>query len=349
MRLLIFKVNQLGDNIVYLPVVQHLRRVLTDWSIVVFTSPLAEPLYTTACAGVEVRTFVTAELNGAWRRPWQLPALIAQTRALHPDACLLGDDQGNVAHLLARFSGAAITVGPLRPEMHLGRLLQHRVPLAEADLVAHQNWKICGTLLEKLGAGALPADMPPPDLAAFGRDPHHSVLIHAGASRAYQRWPMERFVALANRVSTVHPVTWIKQGTPEEAALAGSVRQMKPDSLAAFIRLMGGAGLFVGNNSGPLHIASALGIPGITVNGPSRFNWDPAWHRERFEMLRHPHLACLPCDKAGRPANQCLNRERPMACMDYWSVEAVHERVLVKLGLVSGSALPEPEQPAARP
>ena len=333
MRLLIFKVNQLGDNVVYLPVVQHLHRALADADITVFTSPLAAPLYTTTCPGVEVHTFATTTFNGAWRRPWKLPSLIANVRALHPGACLLGDDQGNVAHLLARTSGAPVTVGPLRVNMPLGFLLHHRVPLDEEVLVAQQNWEICGALLQRLGRNPLPSDFPPPpDLAAFGREDHGSVVIHPGASRAYQRWSLDRFAALANRIGQSHPVIWIGQENDEAMVLVPAVRRVKPTSLTELIRLIAGAPLFVGNNSGPMHVASALGVPGVVVVGPSRFNWDPAWHRERFEMLRHPNLACLPCDKAGRPAKECFNRQHPMACMDYWSVEAVHQKVLMKLG-----------------
>jgi ADP-heptose:LPS heptosyltransferase len=332
MRLLIFKVNQLGDNVVYLPVVQSLRRLLKNDDLIIVTSPVAAPLYSTACEGVEVRTFATAAFNGAWRRPWKVPGLIAQVRAARPDACLLGDDQGNVAHLLARLSGADLTVGVSRKDIPLSALLRHSVTLDFNELVARQNWRIASALAEKLGKGTLPCDGPPaPDLSAFGRTEHGSVLVHAGASRAYKRWPMDRFVALANAVSRSHPVMWIDQGSKEETALATEVKRVRPESLAQFIRVMAGAKLLVGNNSGPMNIAAALGVPGIIFSGPSRPNWDPAWHRERFDLLRNPHLACQPCDKAGKPVNACQNLQHPMACMDFWAVEAVLQKVLMRL------------------
>jgi ADP-heptose:LPS heptosyltransferase len=143
---------------------------------------------------------------------------------------------------------------------------------------------------------------------------------------------MGRFVALANAVSRSHPVMWIDQGTQEETALVTEVQRVKPESLADFIRLMAGARLLVGNNSGPMNIASALGVPGIIFNGPSRPNWDPAWHRGQFDLLRDPQLACQPCDKAGKPVNACQNLRHPMACMDFWTVDAAHQKVLMRLG-----------------
>ena len=106
MTLLVFKVNQLGDNVVFLPVVQALVTAHPDWRIVVMTSPAAARLYEVCCPKVELRVFETAKFNGAWRKPWRLARMARELRTLRPDACLLGDDQGNVAHLLARLSGA---------------------------------------------------------------------------------------------------------------------------------------------------------------------------------------------------------------------------------------------------
>ena len=95
---------------------------------------------------------------------------------------------------------------------------------------------------------------------------------------------------------------------------------------------MAGARHFVGNNSGPMNIASALGVSGTILNGPSAANWDPPWHGERFDLLRDPALACQPCDPLTHPANVCQNREHPMACMLRWSVDDVLKEVSRRLG-----------------
>ncbi len=314
MRLAIFKVNQLGDNVIYLPVVQHLRREFPAWDITVLTSPVAEPLYTVACPGVRTKTFQTAEFNGSWRKPWKLPAFVPAVRSLHPHLCLLGDDQGNVAHLLARLSGADITVGPLIAERHLGRLLHHRISLDDEHSIARQNWLIASGLLERLGKAPLSQDIPPPNLSAFGAESHGRIVIHSGASLAEKRWPLERFGLLANRLAETHPVSWIEQGwAGEQDALSPAVRRFKPGSLDDFIRHMAGAKLFIGNNSGPMNIASSLGIPGVIVNGSSPPRWDPVWHREKFTVLRDD-----PVGKGETP--------RPAAGLN-WTVDAVHEVV----------------------
>ncbi len=320
MTLLVFKVNQLGDNVVFLPVVQSLVAAHPDWRIVVLTSTTAARLYEVCCPQVELRVFETARFNGAWRQPWHLMPMAAQLRRLKPDACLLGDDQGNVAHLLARLSGAKLCVGPQTTHVRLNALLHHHVAMEGKESVASHNWRIARAKFE------LPENMPAPALSAFGSDNAGAIVIHAGASREYQRWPLKNFIDLANRLAETHAVRWIAQGG--ETGLSDAVQQVKTKTLDELVRVIAGAKVFVGNNSGPMHIASACGTPGVVLIGPSSPRWDPVWHRERFDLLREPRLSCQPCDLPTKPANRCLNLQAPMACLNRWSVDAVHERVI---------------------
>lgn len=343
MRLMIFKVNQLGDNVVFLPVVQQLARQHPDWEITICTSPTAAPLYHTACPNVVVKEFITRSFNNAWRRPVELMSLIRQFRALPQDYCLLGNDQSNVAHLLARVSGACRITGPLIAERYLGCLLHRRVAIDFSQPDPVQNWRIAQGLLEDLKQTPMPEQIPPPDLSAFGSTRHGGVFVHAGASRDYKRWPLENFIGLANSLSTTSPVMWMNMGEAVESRLLASVQRVQPGTLTDLIRHIAGARLFIGNNSGPMNIASALGIPGVIFNGPSLPVWDPFWHRENFEILRDNTLACQPCDLPLRPRNVCINADEPMACMKRWSVDRVHEIALEKLRCSSIDA-PPPER-----
>lgn len=331
--LLICKVNQLGDNVVHLPVVQSLTAVLMDWRIVVLTSPTAARLYEACCPGVKILSYETANFNRAWRDPARLWRYWLEIRMLKPDACLVGSDQGSVAHLLATCSGALASVGPQNDRVKLNALLNLRVAAKGEEHVAAYNWRIAQTMVHHLGLPALPEKMPAPDLSAFGREEHGSVVMHAGASRAYKRWPLERCVELANRLAARHAVTWFEQGEAEEAGLKPEVRRVKPGTLDGLVRVMAGAKHFIGNNSGPMNIASALGVPSTIFNGPSAPNWDPHWHTEHFDILRDPLLSCQPCDQLSHPVNVCQNKLRPMACMDRWSVDEVHRRIEARLAV----------------
>jgi len=185
--------------------------------------------------------------------------------------------------------------------------------------VAAHNWRIARSRF------TLPENMPAPDLTAFGCDASDAIVIHPGASREYQRWPLRHFIALANRLSETYPVRWIAQG--EDAGLSSAVQRVKTSKLDDLVRVLAGAKLFIGNNSGPMHIASALGIPGVILIGPSSPRWDPVWYRERFELLREPLVSCQPCDSATSPVNRCVNTLTPMACLNRWNVDAVYAKV----------------------
>lgn len=330
MTLLVFKVNQLGDNAVFLPVVQSLVAAHPDWRVVVLTSPAAARLYEVCCPQVELRLFATQAFNGAWRRPWQLLKMAAELRALRPDTCLLGDDQGSVAHLLARLSGAKITVGPLTPHVKVNALLHTRIPASDDEPVAMHNWRIARSQF------TLPETLPAPDLGAFGSDASGAIVLHPGASREYQRWPLRNFAELADRLARTHPVRWITQPNDSDVPFGPAVQRVTTTTLDELVRVIAGARLLVGNNSGPMHLAAACGTPGVILVGPSSPRWDPVWHGEKFDLLREPRLSCQPCDTIMRPANRCLNPHAPMACLNRWTVDAVHEQVMRRLQRQAG-------------
>lgn len=316
MHLLIFKINQLGDNVVYLPVVQELRKKLGDWKITVFTSPVAEPLYRTACPGVEVSTFKTRDLNGSWRKPWQIPHLIRKTRAVKPDVCLFGDDQGNIAHLMGRLSGARVTIGPHRNHIPFTNLLRVPVHLDLLDPIPVQNWKLAAAFLDKMNLKPFESALPPsPDLSAFGRNEHRAIMIHPGASSPSKRWPLERFIRLANQLSSTHSVHWIVQNWDDENKLSPQVSRIQTDTLGAFIQHMAGCKLFIGNNSGPMNIAASLGVPSIIINGRSPAVWDPIWHSDVITQLK---------DTEGKVTDDMMAGEK-------WDLDTVYDLAIKKL------------------
>ena len=224
MRLLIFKVNQLGDNLVFLPVVQELRRRFPNWDLGICTSPLAEALYEGVIPRSDRRFVVpTQRFNGSWKRPADFWQLWRRVVAFGPNACLIADDQANVAYLLAFLSGATRRIALRRPFIKVGALASRLLPELPGEKVVQTNWRIAGTLVEELG-GHWPAVPPPPDLShllAPGGDGNPTrkngrVVIHAGASRAYQRWFPERYAELANRLvgQAGMEVWWIDTPVP---------------------------------------------------------------------------------------------------------------------------------------
>jgi ADP-heptose:LPS heptosyltransferase len=154
------------------------------------------------------------------------------------------------------------------------------------------------------------------------------IVLHPFARWKYRMWVPERWVALARRLSDEGwPVTVVGR-SKEVAGVAGllavlpdnyAVRIVRADSLPDAAKIIGGAGLFIGCDSGPLHLATALGVPSIGLYGPADPKvTQPAWSVQTpFRAVYH-RMDCSPCDQ-----RRCVHPEFP--CMSHLTVDTVVE------------------------
>jgi lipopolysaccharide heptosyltransferase I len=125
-------------------------------------------------------------------------------------------------------------------------------------------------------------------------------LINPGAAWPNKRWPPERFGAVARHLRTRHGwpsiVAW---GPGEEdlargvvAAAEGAAALAPRTSLGELLAIVGAAGLVVSGDTGPLHVAAALGTPIVGIYGPT----DPArngpWSPADVTLSRNRACAC---------------------------------------------------------
>jgi ADP-heptose:LPS heptosyltransferase len=127
---------------------------------------------------------------------------------------------------------------------------------------------------------------------------------------------------VASSLSSEFEVIWIRHG-PEALPVPPGAVDAPVDSLADFAEWVASGDLFLGNNSGPMHLANALGCPGVAVTGPTAMGWNPYWCRDDWTVLRHPNLYCAPCEKLSSELATCGNLANPMTCLNYWSEEKV--------------------------
>lgn len=159
--------------------------------------------------------------------------------------------------------------------------------------------------------------------------------INPGAAYgSSKRWDAARFAAAADRLQERHPVKVLIFGGPAEVALAEEVRRnmKRPATIVAgkttvrmMLALIARCRLFITNDSGPMHIASAFGVPVVAVFGPT----DPEATSPAGEddLIIRNKVDCAPC----------THRECPIdhRCMTGVSVDAVveaAERQLARLG-----------------
>lgn len=153
----------------------------------------------------------------------------------------------------------------------------------------------------------------------------HKILIHPGAGSQRKRWPVSRFLMIADRLkSNGLKVEFIIGPAEPDLAIPPAAEKPPQDGkrpvhaltesldLLALLRSAGG---YIGNDSGVSHLAAFLGLPTTIVFGPSDpHRWAPRGPGgSRIEVVR-PELACDPCfetEKANCPDAACLSRTTP--------------------------------------
>jgi len=121
--------------------------------------------------------------------------------------------------------------------------------------------------------------------------------IHPGASNAVRRWNPERFAAVIDMLVEERGVQVLmfeeKDGDSREITPRHWVRRIKTD-LRGFMSLVSQCDLLLCSDSGPMHIANALGVPVTALFGPQRREWyGPRGERDRVVQI--DDMPCRPC------------------------------------------------------
>ncbi len=137
-------------------------------------------------------------------------------------------------------------------------------------------------------------------------------------------WPAERFVAVGNALARRGLRVLVLGGPKEREATLALAAQMDPFPVAVagdltfrqMAALIDRVSLLITGDTGPMHVAAALGTPQVALFGPT----SPAWYGPRPDPclpLLHP-VPCGPCDK-----KHCHNLQNPHLCMTLLTVEEV--------------------------
>jgi lipopolysaccharide heptosyltransferase I len=312
-RLLIVRLGAMGDIIHTLPAATALRlafpHAVLGW---VVEERWAELLCTlpTARSGRRSRQRPLVDrmhvVNTAkWRKAplsihtWQeLGAVRSDLHAQRYDVAV--DFQGAArSSLIARWSRAPVVYGVAQPRENVASMFYTRQVIARGAHVVEQNLCLAAAVAGRplqLPEVELPWDEAAKracDRRFEDQDGRGIVIMNPGAGWGAKRWPAERYGEVARQLAKDGLRPLINSG-PGEGELVRAVEKASNGaaegiecSLTELIAVARRACLFIGGDTGPMHLAAALGVPVAAIFGPT----DPARngpYGTRSIVLRSP-------------------------------------------------------------
>jgi len=207
-----------------------------------------------------------------------LPPQSSALRAWHPDA-VVNLHGGTRSMLLASTSGAAIKAGFAHHAYSF--LYSDRIPRAQEILGEERPVHTAEHLASAMfWMGVQRTEIPRARLSAVAASTNSYAVFHPFASQPDKTWPAERFIAVATHLSEAGMEPVFIAGPADEAGAFKNFQVHHNLSISALKNLMAAAQLFIGNDSGPAHIAAAFGVPSVVLFGPSDpVTWAP-WRTE---------------------------------------------------------------------
>lgn len=297
-RLLIVRLSAMGDVIHTLPAVQALRNSFPNcvigWLVEErWSELLCAPNFPLRGPRSPERPLVdwvhTVRLR-SWGKSLASLATIQEiakvwndVRSVHYQVAV--DLQGAIrSALLARFSGAPVIYGSAEPRESPASIFYTRQAMLRGAHVIEQNLSVA----EAVAKTRLPlpsVDFPRSHAAEdrvnhwlgqrFGNIRDRFAILNPGAGWGAKRWPADRYARVAQALASggVHSILNYGPGEEELAQAVASASEGTAipleSTLSELIALTRRASLFIGGDTGPMHLAATLQIPVVAIFGPT--------------------------------------------------------------------------------
>ena len=322
MKILVRATNWVGDAIIALPALRAVRSRFPEAEITILARSYVAAIY--GNQQVADNMMVVDDKRG----------LVSELRAQKFDVALLLQNAFEAAWLAWR-AGIPERIGYARDGRSL--LLTKSVPVPKpGEIPLHEQYYYLELLRRAGWLDSLPSqsfislNVPEENrqraaefLLSNGVS-HHCLRIAIGAGASYgsaKCWPPERFAELANRLQAQAQADVILFGTSAEAAVSSAIAagmHRSPIDLTGktaindLPALLSQCHLFIGNDSGAMHVAAAVSLPVVAVFGPTDpFGTAPV--TPRCSVLQEKPY-CSPCFLRRCPTDhRCMTRVTPDA------------------------------------
>ena len=298
-KLLVVELWGLGDLLIATP---FLQAASGNYAVTLLAKPYAKDLQARLWRDVNVVPFVApwTSFQHKYRLllwPW------LQFLRLRKELAAERFDFGLSArwdprdHLLMQLAGAKTRLGfPRLGSQHI--LAQ---PLARPEPQSHryESWRVM--------ARALGLEVPPREaLALPALRQGGEILVHSGAGQPIRVWPLERYASLVARLRQANYRVQVACDPDQRDwwQQAGEKQMVTPRSVTEVFALADRAGAFIGNDSGPGHLAAFCGVPTFTIFGPQLPEWFAPLH-PASEWLEGKACPYKPCSDYCRFARPC--------------------------------------------
>ena len=298
-QLVILFPSWVGDTVMATPVLKAVRARLPQAKIIAAGRPGLDLLLAGSPWIDEVVCTQTKGVVGPLR-------MIQTLRKFRPDAALVLPNSFRAA-LIARGCGAVVRIG--YDQDARGRLLTHPLapPRDQSEPVSTLHYYLA------LGRFGLGVDQIDPQMELVVTEAEHNaakpllagvdgpfVVVNPGANKPLKRWPADRFAAGAEVLSRRHKIAVLVSGSPGEANVVRAVVEaanvevldlvQRGITLGSLKAVLQRARLLITNDTGPRHIAAAVGTPVVALFGPTDHRWtDIGCSRQRI-IVAEPFL-----------------------------------------------------------
>ncbi len=302
----IFQTSFIGDSVLTTPLIKKTKKLFPDTKIVVITRPQTEDIFKPLPEVSEVI------LND--KRGWNKIAGVWKTaRAIKKSGIdiLLVPHRSFRSALVAWLSGVPIRIGFTSSEGWF--LYTKTVPFSWMIHDAERNLSLLqGIAKEQFGGEKLSMSFTPSAeenvarlLKDFNLEGKKLVGVHAGSAWPTKCWPMEYFVELISKLQTELGVQVVLVGGgKQDTDLGEKICQLAKGhaaslcgktSLADLMALMKHLSLFITNDSGPMHIATAFDVPTLAIFGPTTRELGFFPYGQGHRVMEVKNLECRPC------------------------------------------------------
>ena len=329
-KIVIVKLNKLGDSIAFIPTLSRIRRGWGSAKITLVTTRIGREVFADTGLADEILVFETGEV----RRPGGFVRLVRALKNRHFDVAVASSDSSSFVALALFLAAIPTRIGFSDPVLsflyNIRVLLNRSLSHLELNLLIADKLKMPGS--------------PEPDLFSIPDEDKKAVrqlleesgisrsdkfaIIHCGTKslEPHKLWPADKFGEVAAQLAVQWglKVVYIGEVLGDDYAATISLKTEPRSfidlagrtSIKQMIYLISLAELFVGHPSGPLQAAYLMGTPSVSMWGASAFtDWRPVRDIAKHVCLR-ANIDCLGCEQ-----KTCTRSSAE--CMDFITVDQV--------------------------